>query len=150
MPRLLKPFRQCQPLSPCVSGLQLRYPGITQVTRKMAFPINRSARKRTFPLRAVAIVLRQFDVFVSPQFVTAPCHRFFPASASLGVIRATHHVPRCNPDTSHGQGLHALLTMLLELTSSDDASTFHIVNPALIRSPAQTQDTTKFALLPNT
>ena len=49
MPRLLKPFRQCQTLSPCVTGLQLRYPGVTPETRKRAFPIIRSAKKRTFP-----------------------------------------------------------------------------------------------------
>ena len=35
-----------------------------------------------------------------------------------------------------------LLTVLLELTSSNDASTFHIVNPAHIRAPAQAQDST--------
>ena len=82
MPRMLKPFRQCQPLSPCVTGLQLRYPGVTQETRQRALPVLRSGRKRTFPLRAVAIVfLGQFDVFVSPQIVTAPCRRFFPVSA---------------------------------------------------------------------
>ena len=101
MPRLLKTFRHCQPLSPCVAGLQLRYPSVTQETRKRAFTIIRSARKRTFPLRAVTIVfLGQFDVFVSPQFVTAPCHRFFPVSATLGVTRAAHHLPRSNTDTS--------------------------------------------------
>ena len=82
---------------------------------KKAFPINRIAKKKTFPLRAVAIVLiGQFDVFVSRQFVTAPCHRFFPVSASLGVIRATHHLPHCKPDTSYGQGLQTLLLVLAE------------------------------------
>ena len=39
MPRMLKPFRQCQPLSPCVTGLQLMYLGVTQETLKRAFPI---------------------------------------------------------------------------------------------------------------
>ena len=123
MPRMLKPFRQCLPLSPCVAGLQLRYPGVTQETRERALPVIRSARKRTFPLRAAAtVLLGQFDVFVSPQFVTAPCHRFFPVSAFLGVARAAHHLPRSNTNTSHDQGLHALLTVLLELTGCNDAS----------------------------
>ena len=123
---MLKPFRQCKPLSPCVTGLQLRYPGVTQETRERALPVIRSARKRTFPLRAGSIVfLGQFDVFVSPQFVTAPCHRFFPVSATLGVARAAHHLPRSNTNTSHGQGLHALLIVLLgviELKNSHQRS----------------------------
>ena len=72
----------------------------------------------------------------------------FPVSATLGVARAAQHLPRSNTKTSHVQGLHALLIVLLELTSCDDASTFHVVNPALIWSPTQTQDTTKFAQLP--
>ena len=89
-------------------------------------------------------------MFFSPHFIAAPCHRFFPISASLDVAGAAHHLPRCNPDTSHDQDLHALLTMLLELTCSEDASAFHIVNLALMRSPVQTHDTTKFAQFPNT
>ena len=61
-----KLFRQCKPLSPRVTSLQLRYPGVTRETRERAFPVIRSAWERAFPLRAVAIVfLGQFDKFIS-------------------------------------------------------------------------------------
>ena len=133
-----------------LQSLQLRYPHVTQEKREKTLPIIRSAWDKTFPLRAVTIVfLGQFDVLISPHFIIAPCQRFFPVSATLGIARAAHHLPSNNTNTSHGQGLHALMIVLLELTGNNDASTFHIVNPALIRFPSQTQDTTKLADLQN-
>ena len=115
----------------------------------MTLPVIRSAWKRTFPLRAVTIIfIGQFDVFVSPQFVTAPCHRFFPVSSTLGIARAAHHLPGSSTNTSHCQSLHALLIVFLELLGNNDACTFHVVNPSLILSPAQTQDTTKLDPVP--
>ena len=65
--------------------------------------------------------------------------------ASLGQLTICHAAIR-----SHGQGLHVLLIVFLELTGSTDASAFHVVNPALITSPAQAQDTTKLTQFPNT
>ena len=88
-------------VSPCVTGLQLRYPGVTQETREWALPVIRSARKRTFPLRAVAIVLLgQFDVLVPPHFVAALRHRFFPVSATFRITRTAHHLPSGNAHPS--------------------------------------------------
>ena len=53
--------------------------------------MGRSAWERAFPLRAVPIVfVGRFDVFVSPHFVAAPCHRFFPVSAAFRIARTTH------------------------------------------------------------
>ena len=127
-------FVKEKPLSPRVASLQLRYPGVTQETRERTLSKIRSAWERTFPLRAVTIVLLgQFDVFVSPQFVAAPCHRFLPVSATLGIARAAHHLPSSNTNTSHSQGLHAWLIVFLELSGHNDTSTFHVVNPALLR-----------------
>ena len=66
---------------------------------------------------------------------------FLHNSSQRHVPNSSQNLPRIHTDTYHGKGLHVLLTVLLELTGNDDANTFHIVNPAFIRSPAQTQDT---------
>ena len=88
-------------------------------------------------------------MFVSPHFVAAPCHRFLPVSATLCIARAAHHLPSSNTNTSHSQSLHAWLIVVLELSSHNDTSTFHVVDPALVRSSAQAQDTTKLTQFPN-
>ena len=150
MPRVLKLFRQGEPLSPRVASLQFRYPGVSQESRERSLPVGRSAWERAFPLHAVPIVfLGQFDVFVSPHFVAAPCHRFFPVSAAFRITRATHHLSSSNTHTSHCQSLHAWLIAFLELSGHNDTSTFHVISPALVWSPAQAQDTTKLPQFPN-
>ena len=134
-----------------LQGLQFRYPGVTQETREWTLPVVWSTWERAFTLRAVPIILLgQFDVFVSPHFVTAPCHRFFPASATFRITRAAHHLPSSNTHTSHRQSLHAWLIVFLELSGHNDASTFHVISPALVRSPAQAQDSTRLSQFPNT
>ena len=81
-------FVRGEPLSPCVASLRGRYPGITQESREKSLPIGRSSWEKAFPLRPVPMVfLGQFDVFVSPHFVAAPCHRFFPVSAAFRIVR---------------------------------------------------------------
>ena len=150
VPRVLKLFRQGEPLSPRVASLQFRYPGVSQESREKTLPVGRSTLDRAFPLRAVPIVLLgQFDVFVSPQFVAATCHRFFPVSATLGIAREAHHLSSSNTNTSHCQSLQAWLIVFLQLPGHNDTSTFHVVGPALVWSPAQAQDTTKLSQFPN-
>ena len=103
-----------------------------------------------FPPRAVpTVLLGQFDIFVSPHVVTAPCHRFFPVSAAFCIARAAHHLPSSNTHTSHCQSLQAWLVVFLQLPSHNDTSTFHVVGPALVWSPAQAQDSTKLPQFPN-
>ena len=143
-------FRQREPLSPRVASLQFRYPGVSQESRERSFPVGRSAWERAFPLCALPkVFLGQFDVFVSPHFITAPCHGLFPVSASLRIARTTHSLPCCNTQTSHRQRLHAWLIVFLQLTGNNDASMFHVISPALVRSPAQAQDTTKLTQFPH-
>ena len=150
VPRVLKLFRQGEPLSPRVASRQFRYPGVSQESRERSLPAGRSAWERAFPLRAVPIVfLGQFDVFVSPHFVAAPCHRLFPVSAAFRIARATHHLPSSNWHTSHRPSLHAWLIVFLELSGHNDTTTFHVISPALVWFPAQAQDTTKFTQFPN-
>ena len=134
VPRVLKLFRQGQPLSPRVASLQFRYPGVTQKTREWTLPVVWSTWDRAFPLRAVPIVLLGlFDVFISPHFVAAPCHRFFPVSTTVRIARAAHRLQSGNTHTSHSQSLHAWLIVFLELSGHNDASTFHVISPALVR-----------------
>ena len=82
-------------------------------------------------------------------FRRSACHRLFPVSASLRIARTTHHQPCCNTHTPHRQRLHAWLIVLIQLPSYNDTSAFHVINPALVWSPAQAQDTTKLHQFPN-
>ena len=45
--------------------------------------------------------------------------------------------------------LHAWFIVFLELSGHNDASTFHVISQALVRSPAQGQDSTKLFQFPN-
>ena len=148
MPRVLKLFRHGEPLSPRVTRLQFRYPGVTQETRERTFPVVRSARNRAFPLRAVPVILLgQFDVFVPPHFVKAPRHRFFPVSAIFRITWATHHLPSCNMHTSHCQSLQAWWLCFFQLPSHNDTSNSHVLGPALLWFLSQAKHATKYAAL---
>ena len=88
---------------------------------------------------------RQFDVFVSRHFIATPCHRFFPISATFHITRKTHQ----STQTSHNQCLHAWLIVFFDLSGHNDTSTFHVINPALVKSPAHALDSTKLSQFPN-